>query len=332
MNDRTPLGAGFAAALRHRRLAVCLWLALAFSAALAWLPIRTAVASFDEGPFRESILKGWDSLGMLAWIALRFREIDMLQVALVTAAVVSFLLHLALNGGLLRVLLADVPRPVLRRLVSESASLLRPNLWAFLRFGVTLAIWEAIVVGIPVSILEKLAGDDAVPNNGWSIASTRYAIVAGIVVYLVVRLRFDLARIALAKDDAVTARGAYRVAKERISEGRASAILLMLIWIVAGLLLQAGFTSAGLSLNPMTGGAVGSLFLFRQLGFVLFAMTQVGYWASLLAWEKARRPVPMPLPEWRPAPYVPPAPIETAPAPVEPPSAVVEPAPSGETA
>lgn len=303
MKDRSPLSAGLAAALRHRRLALCLWLSLALTSGLVWAALGTALGPFDDGPFRETTLKGWDSLGMIAFIALKGREIEALLSALGTAALVSFLVHLALTGGLPRVLETDVNRPVLRRLVAESAALFRPNLWAFIRFALTLAIWEAIVVGIPVAVLEKLAGEDAPPNNALVLWGGRYTLVAGVVVFLVVRLRFDLARIALAKDDAATARGAYRVAKERLSQGRASGVLVLLGWLVAGLVIQAIFTRVGLSLNPDTGRAVFGLFLFRQIGFVLLAMTHVGYWGSLLAWEKARRPVPLPIPEWRPTPF-----------------------------
>lgn len=337
MKDRSPLAAGLAAALRHRRLALCLWLSLALSSGLLWLALGTAFGPFDEGPFRETTLKGWDSLGMIAFIALKGREIEALLTALGTAALVSFLVHLALTGGLPRVLEADVNRPVLRRLVSESAALFRPNLWAFLRFALTLAIWEAIVVGIPVRVLEKVAGDDAPPHNALALWGGRYALVAGIVVFLVVRLRFDLARIALAKDDAVTARGAYRVAKERVSQGRASGVLLMLGWLVTGLVIQAVFTRIGLSLNPGTGRDVAGLFLFRQIGFAVLAMTHVGYWGSLLAWEKARRPVPLPIPEWRPTPFAVPAVAAAEPradvlAPEVPPLVEPDPAPPSENA
>ena len=62
-------------------------------------------------------------------------------------------------------------------------------------------------------------------------------------------------------------------------------------------------------------------------GFVVLAMTRVGFWGSFLAWEEARRPVPLPVSTWRtPEPIAVPRPIAIEP---EPP---LEPAPPAEPA
>ena len=87
-------------------------------------------------------------------------------------------------------------------------------------------------------------------------------------------------------------RGAYRVAKRRLRGHRASAIVLALAWLAAGFAVQALFTSVGLRWNPQTDGSTTALFVVRQLGFFVLAMVRVGFWASLLAWENARRPSP----------------------------------------
>ena len=105
-------------------------------------------------------------------------------------------------------------------------------------------------------------------------------------------LRYDLARVALARGEAVNARGAFRVAKRRIRGGRMSVILLALLWLAIGVAIQAFFTSTGLKWNPQTNGSTFGLFVFRQFGFFVLAMVRVGFWASLLAWENERRPSP----------------------------------------
>ncbi len=48
-------------------------------------------------------------------------------------------------------------------------------------------------------------------------------------------------------------------------------------------------------MNPATSAGIAALVVVRQLGFWLFAMTRVGYQASLLRFADLKRPLP-PLP------------------------------------
>lgn len=317
--SKNPIASGFQAALRHRRLAGAVWFSLAASTALT-LPILGTIASpFDSSPFRESTLRGWDSWGMLSWLAFKAREIQTATPALLAILVVCVLLQLFLSGGLLRVLVADVARPVMKRFFGESVDLFKPILWATIRFALTLAIWEVLLVGVPLKILEKIAGEDAPPNGPLASFGEIWMFVVGTLVLLNVAMRFDLARIALAKGDAPRARGAYRVAKERLRDSRTSVILLALFWMAVFVVLQAGFTNLGLAMNPSTGGELFALVLVRQIGFFLLAMVRVGWWASLMAWEEARRPVAIWKAPWKPVPA---KPVVTTDAP-SPPQAVL---------
>lgn len=296
MNDgRSPLAAGVHAALRHRRLAGVLWLSLFLSAAISWTAFRATFGAFDTGPFREALMKGWDSWAAASFLVYRMREIQAALPLVLASLVVGALLHVFLVGGLIRTLLADVARPVLRRVVADSAALFRPNLWAFLRYGVTLLFWEAVLVGGPLRLFKALGGKDAPPNGAWATLSEWWLLVVGLVVLLNVSLRFDLARIALAREDAPTARGAYRLAKQRLRGARPGAVLLALAWLVAGVAVQAVFTRLGVRMSPSTDGGVTALVVVRQIGFFVFAMTRIGFWGSLLAWEAARRPAPRPV-------------------------------------
>ena len=280
---------GLGAALRHRRLAAVLWLSLLASALVAWYPIKEVFAVLDEGAFRESLVKGWDGWGMLSVLVTQRHEIAV-AIAAVSGAFLAFaLLQIFLTGGLLRALIAGRPRPVFRLVVAESAGLFKANLWATIRFALTASIWTGLLVAGPVKLIGKL-GKDAPPHTFLPDLAFWWALVVGAIVFLNVGLRYDLARVALARDDARNARGAYRVAKQRLSGRRVSGIRLMLFWLVVFLGVQALFTSAGLHMNPRTNGAVAGLFLFRQIGFFLLAMARVGFFASLLAWEERRRP------------------------------------------
>ncbi len=62
---------GAGAALRNRRLAAVLWLSLLGSALVTWGPIRALFRAFDEGAFREELVKGWDGWGILSFLVTR---------------------------------------------------------------------------------------------------------------------------------------------------------------------------------------------------------------------------------------------------------------------
>lgn len=280
---------GLSAALRHRRLAGVLWLSLLASALLTWYPMKALFAIFDEGAFREALVKGWDGWGMLSFLLTQRHEIAIAEASIAAALLAFALLQIFLTGGVLRVLVDGRPRPVFARVVAESAGLFKANLWATGRFALTALFWGGLLVAAPVKLLGKL-GKDAPPHTFLPDLAFWWAIVVGAIVFLNVGLRFDLARIALARGDARNARGAYRVAKQRLSGRRASGIRIILFWLALGAVVQAAFTSAGLQINPHTDGAVAGLFLFRQAGFFLLAMVRVGFWVALLVWEERRRP------------------------------------------
>ncbi len=282
---------GLGAALRNRRLAGVLWLSLLASALVAWLPLKGLFGPLDEGAFREALVKGWDGWAFLSFVASRGPEIGIVLAAVTGAFVLFALLQVFLTGGLLRALIANRPRPVFRLVVAESAGLFKANLWATARFALTAGIWMGILVAGPVRLIGKVF-KDAPPNTFWPDLAFWWGLLAGAVVLLNVGLRYDLARVALARGEAVNARGAYRVAKRRLRGHRPSAILLVVPWIAIGLGVQVLFTSVGLRWNPQTDGATTALFVVRQFGFFVLAMVRVGFWASLLAWEDERRPSP----------------------------------------
>ena len=285
----SPVAAGLSSALRHRRLAGVLWLSLLASALLSWLPLRSATEILDSGPFREALVKGWDSWGMLSFLVVQRAQLRLVLAAFLASAVAFVLLQIFLTGGILRALIANRPRPVFRLVVAESAGLFKANLWAAGRFALSSLFWLALLVALPCAGLGRLA-KNAPPHGTASTLLFSWALFGGLFVLFNTGLRFDLARIALARDDARNARGAYRVAKQRLSGRRASGLRLILFWLAVFLLVQAAFTTLGLRMNPHTNGAVAGLFLFRQIGFFLLAMARVGFFASLLAWEERRRP------------------------------------------
>jgi hypothetical protein len=285
----STLSTGLGAALRHRRLAAVLWLSLLASALVAWYPIKALFAAFDKGAFREALVKGWDSWGILSFLVVERSQIGLVLAAFLGSAVAFVLLQVFLTGGVLRALIANRPRPVFRLVVAESAALFKANLWATARFALSSLFWLGLLVVLPCAGLRKLA-THAPPHGGASTVLFWWALLGGLFVLFNTGLRFDLTRIALARDDARNARGAYRIAKQRLSGRRVSGIRVILFWLVVFLGVQALFTSAGLHMNPRTNGAVVGLFLFRQIGFFLLAMARVGFFASLLAWEERRRP------------------------------------------
>ncbi len=287
---KSPLAVGLSAALANRRLAGALWAAMTATAVVAWLPLRTVSSALDQSPFRETVLRGWDSWAFLSGIAVKGPELASFGAALAFAVLVSLAVDLFLSMGTIRVLRAGVRRPVLRRLVADGASLFRPALWGFLRYVVGLVLWTGLLAAVPALLLSKLAGRDAPPNGPLATAAFWWAVVAGTVVFLNASARFALARIALARDDAPSARGAFRVSRQRLRGHRASAAGIVLFWLAAGLLVQALFTNLGVGLDPSTNGGVLGLVVLRQLGFVLLAATRVGFWGSFLSWEEGRRP------------------------------------------
>jgi hypothetical protein len=282
---------GLGAALRNRRLAGVLWLSLLASALVTWFPMKALFNAFDEGAFREVLVKGWDGWAFVSFQVSRMPEIGVAFAALTGAFLVFTLLTIFLTGGVLRALIAGRPRPVFRLVVAESAGLFKANLWATGRFALTAAIWMGILVAGPVKLLGKIF-KDAAPHTFGPDLIFWWGLLVGAIVFLNVGLRYDLARVALARGEAVNARGAYRVAKRRLRGSRPSAILLAVLWIAVGLAVQAVFTWWGLRWNPHTNGSTFALFVFRQFGFFLVAMVRVGFWASLLAWENERRPSP----------------------------------------
>jgi hypothetical protein len=283
--------AGLGAALRHRRLAGVLWLSLLGSALVSWFPIKTLFKAFDEGAFREALVKGWDGWAFLSFLVAKWSEIGVAIAAIFGAFLVFALLQIFLTGGVLRALIAGRPRPVFRLVVAESAGLFKANLWATVRYVLTAGLWGGLLVGLPVRLLHKL-GKDAPPHTFLPELAFWWAVLGGAIVLLNVGLRYDLARVALARGESVNARGAYRVAKRRLRGSRPSAILLAVVWIAIGVAVQAFFTSAGLRWGAHTDGATATLVVVRQFGFFVLAMVRVGFWASLLAWENARRPAP----------------------------------------
>ena len=285
----SPLRSGLGAALRHRRLAALLWLSLLVSALVAWSPIEGLFNAFDEGAFREALVKGWDGWGMLSFLVTRRSEVGLAGAAVSGALLVFALLQIFLTAGVLRALIANRPRPVFRLVVAESAGLFKANLWSTARFALSSLFWLGLLVVLPCAGLSRFA-KSAPPHGGAATMLFWWALLGGLIVLFNTGLRFDLARIALARNDAGNARGAYRVAKQRLSGRRTSGMRIILFWLVVFFGVQALFTSAGLHMNPRTNGAAAGLFLFRQIGFFLLAMARVGFFASLLAWEERRGP------------------------------------------
>lgn len=310
-DDRSPIAHGLHAALRHWRLAGVLWAALALPSLVLWFPLGPATAAIDQSPSREALLKGWDSWGILSWLAGSGPRLEAAGALVGVLLVASVLLKVFLTGGLVRALIADVRRPVLARVVAESVALFRPNLRAFGRYLLAVALRASVFAGIPAWVLFKVAGKDAVPNGPLTTAAVWWGVLAGLGVVLFSTLRLDLARIALARNDSPTSRGAHRVGRARLRGSRVSALGLLLFWLAVGLAVQALFTNLGVRMNPSTGGGLFALVVVRQIGFLAVGMAHVGFWASLLAWEEARRPRAAALPFLRSVPAAP-ATSETA--------------------
>jgi hypothetical protein len=290
--DPSPLSAGLSASFTYRRLAGVLWFGVLLSALPAWVAFGPLFAPIDQSPFRESLLRGWDSWAFLSFLGAFPRETGIAFAAVAAGLVLSVLLDLLLTTGAIRVLLSGLPRPALRRTVAEGAALFRPVAWAFARYLVTLAFWIGLLVVGPVLLLGKVAGKDAPPNGPIATFGLFWAVIAALLVAANVNLRFSFARIALARGEAANARGAYRAAKAVLRGSRPPAAGLWLFWLVLGLAIQAAFTTLGVAMNPSTTAGLVALVAVRQLGFWLFAMTRVGYQASLLRFGDLERPLP----------------------------------------
>ena len=288
----SPLKAGLSAAFEYRRLAGVLWLGLLVSSLPAWLAFGPLFGPVDQGPFREILLKGWDSWAFLSFLGTFPKQVGVAFAAVGTGLALSVLLDLLLTTGAIRVLLSGLPRPALRRTVAEGAALFRPVAWSFARYVVSLAFWIGLLVVAPVLLLGKIAGEDAAPNGPLATFALAWGVVASLVVASNVNLRFSLARIALARGDAATARGAYRAAKTVLRGSRPRAAGLWLFWLALGLAIQAAFTALGVAMNPGTSAGIAALVVVRQLGFWLFAMTRIGYQASLLCFGELKQPLP----------------------------------------
>lgn len=298
MKNERPLPGGLHAALANGRLAIVLWLAIAVPAGLVCTPLGSLTRLFDESPFREALLKGWDSWGILSWHLLHPGEWGLLHSLLVATFAAGLLIQFFLTGGVLRTLMTGIPRPVFRRVVAESASLFKPSLWAGARYLLGLALWLGLFVAAPAWLFSKLA-EDRPPNTFWSSTREFWILVVGLLVYYLVSLKFDLARIALAREEARNARGAYKLAKKRMKGARSRVLAIALFWTVVGVAVQALFTNVGVRMNPHTGAGVVWLVLVRQIGFVVSAMARVGFWASLIRFDEIRRD------ELAPPPHVP---------------------------
>ncbi len=293
MTERpSPLAAGLSRAFTYRRVAGVLWLGLFVSALPTWVAFGPLFAPVDEGPFRESLLRGWDSWAFLSFLGVHAKEVGVAFAAVGASLALSVLLDLLLTTGAVRVLLSGIPRPALRRTIVEGASLFRPVAWAFSRYLVTLAFWVGLLVVAPMLLLGKIAGKEAVPNGPLATLGIAWVVVASLLVAANVNLRFSLARIALARGDSPTARGSYRAAKAVLRGARPRAAGLWLFWLALGLAIQWAFTALGVAMNPRGGAGVAALVVVRQAGFWLFAMTRVGYQGSLLAFSEARQPLP----------------------------------------
>ncbi|MGE5345865.1 MAG: hypothetical protein ACM3JH_07915 [Acidithiobacillales bacterium] len=300
MRTEGPVGGGVRAALANPRLALVLWLGVAVPAGLACAPLGPLARLFDQSPFREALLKGWDSWGILSWFLLHRESWNVFFLAAAAALAAGLVLQFFLTGGVLRTLMTGVPRPVFRRVVAESAALFKPSLWAAARYVVSLVFWGGLLVAAPARLFSKLA-EHRPPNGFWTSTCEIWLLVFGVLVYFLVSLRFDLARIALAREEAASARSAYRIARKRMSGARGRVVFLALFWTAAGVVLQLLFTNIGVRMNPHSGAGVFWLVAVRQMGFVLSAMARVGFWASLIRFDEIRRDelaprVPAPLP------------------------------------
>lgn len=288
MKARGPYAAGIRAALANPRLAVVLWLGMAVPAGLACTPLGALTRLFDESPFRDALLESWDSWAILSWLFLRRGSWNVALLAVAAALAAGVALQFFLTGGVLRTLMTGIPRPVFRRVVAESAALFKPSLLAAARYVISLSAWGGLLVVAPARLFSKLA-ENQPPNTLWTNTREIWLLVSGLLVFYLVSLRFDLARVALAREEAGSVRGAYRLAKRRMAGARGRLLAIAFFWTVVGVALQALFTNIGVRMNPHTGAGIFWLVAVRQAGFVLSAMARIGFWASLIRFDEVRR-------------------------------------------
>ena len=285
----SAFSSGVSASLRNRRLAGVLWLSLFASALVTAHPIHALLRKLDDGAFRDALLKGWDGWAFVSFLVTEDRAIGIALASLGVALLVFGFVTVFLTGGVLRALIGGKPRPVFRLVVAEPRGSSRRTLG-----DDPLRDRGPVLLRALVGCRRRSSRRSA--DRGSPYVCSRAALLVDArgraIVLLNVALRYDLARVALARGEAVNARGAFRVAKRRIRGGRPSVILLALLWLAIAVVIQALFTSWGLKWNPQTNGSTFGLFVFRQIGFFFLAMVRVGFWASLLAWEDKRRPAP----------------------------------------
>ena len=298
MSSRSPLAvllaAGGRAALRHWRVAVVLWLALGACALLSWPTLAALTRDVDGSPFRESLLRGWDSRAVASWIVAHGTAALTALPALATIVALALLVQLLLTGGAIRVLAEAPARPALRRLVVESADVCRPTLWALSRFIVSLALWWVVLVGAPALAAAKLAGKAAPPNGPFVTFAVWWGVAGTVAVFLRVLLRFDLARVALARREAATARAAYRTSRRWLRERTLGALALLVAWLAAIAASQVALAAILRWMNPGTGVGIALVALVSQAGIVLATLARLALWGSLLAWSEGAAPEPVP--------------------------------------
>jgi hypothetical protein len=272
----------------QRRLAGVLWLSLVLPAGIACTALASLTRLLDSSVSGAALVKGWDSWAMASWFATRGPEWKAAFPVVLLSLAAGWLLQLFLTGGVLRVLVSGERRPVLARVVKESADLFKVNLWATSRYLLSLAFWLGGVVGGAAWLLGKAAGPAASPESLWTCARDLWVLSAGPLAYFLVSLRFDLARVALARGGAGNARIAYRVAGARIRGHRTSLLGIALCWSAVALALASAFTGIGVSMNPASRGALALLIVFRQAAFAIQAAARIGFWASLLDFDGRR--------------------------------------------
>ncbi len=283
---------GARTALRHWRVAVVLWLVLGASALLSWPTLAALTRGVDRSPFRDTVLRGWDSRAVASWLAAHGDGVADAIPALLTVALLAGGVQFLLTGGAIRVLSGSPGRATVRRLVVESADVCRPTLWALARFVLTLAAWWIVLVGVPVFAAVKARGAGAPPNGPLVTVATGWALAGTLAVFLRVALRFDLARVALALGEATTARAAYRMARRWLREGRARPLALLLGWLAGIVASQAALAQLLRGMNPATGAGTVLLAAVAQAGIVLATLARLALWGSLLAWRGAGAPEP----------------------------------------
>jgi hypothetical protein len=286
---RDALRAGIRAMGVHRRLSGVLWLSLVLPAGLSCTALGPLTRHLDTSPFRTSLVKGWDSWAMVSWSSTRAAEWKGALAVVLFALLGGWLLQLFLTGGVLRILLTGGSRPVLGRVVTESAALFKVTLWATSRYLLSLAFWLGGVGGGVAWLLGKIAGKSAAPDSFLFGVQEAWLLTAGLLAFFLVSLRFDLARIALARGDAPNARTAYRLAGVRIRGHRTALVGLAVFWSVVALALGSLFTSIEVWLNPGSGAGLFGLLLFRQVGFMIQASARIGFWATLIRVDEVRR-------------------------------------------